>query len=88
VAGTVSRRPGLPGQRPPRFKAITDLVGHRTTIVSQKVYRHQLRPVMSKGAATMNAIFTKQEEPRAGWPVGSRNGQTFENEWAIQDLNL
>jgi hypothetical protein len=43
---------------------------------------------MSKSATTMNAILTKREEHRAGWPVGSRNGQTFENEWAIQDLNL
>jgi site-specific recombinase XerC len=48
------------------IEAIADLVGHRTTIVTQKVYRHQLRPVMSKGATTMNAIFTKGEEHRAG----------------------
>jgi integrase len=48
------------------IEAIADLVGHRTTIVTQKVYRHQLRPVMSKGATTMNAIFTKAEEHRAG----------------------
>jgi integrase len=48
------------------IEAIADLVGHRTTIVTQKVYRHQLRPVMSKGATTMNAIFSKEEEHRAG----------------------
>jgi integrase len=48
------------------IEAIADLVGHRTTIVTQKVYRHQLRPVMSKGATTMNAIFTTGEEHRAG----------------------
>ena len=44
------------------IEAIADLVGHRTTIVTQKVYRHQLRPVMTKGATTMNTIFTKREE--------------------------
>jgi integrase len=48
------------------IESIADLVGHRTTIVTQKVYRHQLRPVMSKGATTMNAIFTKREEHQAG----------------------
>ena len=48
------------------IESIADLVGHRTTIVTQKVYRHQLRPVMSKGATTMNAICTKREEHQAG----------------------
>jgi hypothetical protein len=43
-----------------------DRLGHRTTIVTQKVYRHQLRPVMSKGATTMNTIFSKREEHQAG----------------------
>jgi integrase len=33
---------------------IADLVGHRTTIVTQKVYRHQLKPVISTGATAMN----------------------------------
>jgi hypothetical protein len=32
-------------------------VGHRTTIVTQKVYRHQLKPVISTGATAMNTIF-------------------------------
>ena len=36
---------------------IADLVGHRTTIVTQKVYRHQLKPVISTGATAMNTIF-------------------------------
>ena len=29
------------------IEQIADLVGHRTTIVTQKVYRHQLKPVIS-----------------------------------------
>jgi len=33
------------------------LVGHRTTIATQKVYRHQLKPVISRGATAMNTIF-------------------------------
>ena len=39
------------------IEQIADLVGHRTTIVTQKVYRHQLKPEISTGASTMNTIF-------------------------------
>jgi integrase len=42
------------------IEQIADLVGHRTTIVTQKVYRHQLKPVISTGATAMNAIFSKK----------------------------
>jgi hypothetical protein len=39
------------------IEQIADPVGHRTTIVTQKVYRHQLKPVISTGATAMNTIF-------------------------------
>ena len=39
------------------IEQIADLVGHRTTIVTQKVYRRQLKPVISTGATAMNTIF-------------------------------
>ena len=39
---------------------IADLVGHKTTVVTQKVYRHQLKPVITTGATAMNAIFNQQ----------------------------
>jgi hypothetical protein len=42
------------------IEQIADLVGHKTTIVTQKVYRHQLKPVISNGATAMNAIFTRK----------------------------
>ncbi|MBO0801680.1 MAG: site-specific integrase [Nocardiopsaceae bacterium] len=42
------------------IEQIADLVGHKTTIVTQKVYRHQLKPVISTGAIAMNTIFTKK----------------------------
>jgi integrase len=42
------------------IEQIADLVGHRTTIVTQKVYRHQLKPVISTGATAMNVIFNKK----------------------------
>jgi integrase len=42
------------------IEQIADLVGHKTTVVTQKVYRHQLKPVISTGATAMNAIFAKK----------------------------
>ncbi len=42
------------------IEKIADLVGHRTTIVTQTVYRHQLRPVIETGATAMNTILKRQ----------------------------
>jgi integrase len=36
---------------------IADLCGHAGTSVTEKVYRHQLRPVLLKGATAMDRIF-------------------------------
>jgi len=36
---------------------IADLCGHAGTSVTEKVYRHQLRPVLLKGAVAMDKIF-------------------------------
>jgi integrase len=36
---------------------IADLCGHAGTSVTEKVYRHQLRPVLLKGAVAMDLIF-------------------------------
>ena len=47
------------------IEAIADLVGHKTTVVTQKVYRHQLRPVITTGATTMNSIFTGQQDAKS-----------------------
>ena len=43
------------------IEKIANLVGHRTTVVTQTVYRHQLRPVIETGATTMNTIFKSQK---------------------------
>ncbi|MEV5831622.1 tyrosine-type recombinase/integrase, partial [Spirillospora sp. NPDC052242] len=40
-----------------RIETIADLVGHAGTAVTEQVYRHQLRPVINEGAATMNTVF-------------------------------
>ncbi|MGW0484998.1 site-specific integrase [Nonomuraea sp. NPDC003214] len=39
------------------IETIADLVGHAGTSVTEAVYRHQLRPVITKGAQAMNTIF-------------------------------
>ncbi|MFF5111290.1 tyrosine-type recombinase/integrase [Streptosporangium sp. NPDC000509] len=36
---------------------ISRLVGHKGTVVTEKVYRKQLRPVLLEGAEAMNLIF-------------------------------
>ena len=43
------------------IETIADLIGHRTTIVTQTVYRHQLRPVIETGATAMNSILNRQK---------------------------
>lgn len=42
-------------------ETIADLVGHKGTSVTERVYRHQLKPVITRGAETMNTIFSKQK---------------------------
>ena len=47
------------------IEKIADLVGHRSTIVTQTVYRHQLRPVIETGATAMNAILNRQAKTQS-----------------------
>ena len=44
------------------IETIADLVGHKTTIVTEKVYRHQLKQVITQGAQTMGTIFGQQTQ--------------------------
>ncbi len=47
------------------IETIADLVGHASTAVSEEVYRHQLKPVITKGAQTMNTIFKQQNQAKS-----------------------
>jgi site-specific recombinase XerD len=47
------------------IETIADLVGHAGTAVTEKVYRHQLKPVITKGAETMNTIFKTKNRARS-----------------------
>jgi len=39
------------------LEEISRLVGHQSTVVTELVYRKQIRPVMQTGAAAMDRIF-------------------------------
>lgn len=44
---------------------IADLVGHSSTAVTEAVYRHQLKPVITKGAETMNTVLNQHQAKSA-----------------------
>jgi integrase len=39
---------------------ISQLVGHVSTSVTETVYRHEIRPALTKGAVAMDKIFGKE----------------------------
>ena len=41
------------------------VVQHSSTAVTEEVYRHQLKPLIAKGAETMNTIFGGTSEKTA-----------------------
>jgi integrase len=42
------------------IEEISRLVGHKSTLVTEVVYRKQLRPVIQSGATVMNELFTRR----------------------------
>ena len=50
------------------LEEIARLVGHRSTSVTESVYRKQLRPVMTEGAETMDRIFRDPKNEPADAP--------------------
>jgi integrase len=47
------------------IETIADLCGHAGTAVTEEVYRHQLKPVITRGAETMNTIVTQQDQAKS-----------------------
>jgi integrase len=47
------------------IETIADLVGHASTAATEEVYRHQLKPVITRGAETMNTIFKQNQAKSA-----------------------
>jgi hypothetical protein len=54
-----------PSRNDSNGSAIADLVGHASTAVTEEVYRHQLKPVITRGAETMNTIFNHNQAKSA-----------------------
>ena len=53
---------------------IAHLVGYANTRMTERVYRKELRPVLTRGAVAMDALFPDDDGPRAS--VGSIGKQT------------
>jgi hypothetical protein len=72
------------------IEEIADLVGHKTTVVTQKVYRHQLKPVITTGATMMNFILDRKKGPSPHEPLAPRlapvTRQTFEKLVGLRGL--
>jgi integrase len=47
------------------IEQISRLMGHNGTTVTEKVYRHQLRPIVEHGAQAMDRIFDGREDDSA-----------------------
>jgi hypothetical protein len=48
------------------IEEISRLVGHRSTVVTEIVYREQLRPVIQSGATAMDRLFAANKTERGG----------------------
>ena len=48
-----------------RIEDISDLMGHSGTTVTETVYRHEIRPALTKGAEAMDKIFKKKRAKSA-----------------------
>lgn len=44
-----------------RIEQIARLLGHSGTAVTERVYRHGLRPVLEEGAETMDVLFPQTD---------------------------
>jgi len=55
------------------IEEISRLVGHKSTLVTELVYRKQLRPVLQAGATTMERLFAQD-----GSQFGSQESRTAE----------
>jgi Phage integrase family len=69
------------------IEEIAHFVGHGSTSVTERVYRKELRPVITRGARAINELFdaTPSDRPTV-WPTGQRSnrhtrGQDRKNMW-------
>jgi integrase len=60
------------------IEEISRLVGHRSTLVTEIVYRKQLRPVIQSGATVMDRLFTAAKTELGGQFGGQEASETGE----------
>jgi hypothetical protein len=60
------------------IEEISRLVGHRSTVVTEVVYRKQLRPVLESGATVMDRLFAAAKEDVGGQFGGQEPSATDE----------
>ncbi len=48
-----------------RIEDISDLMGHSGTTVTETVYRHEIRPALTKGATAMDKILSKKKRAKS-----------------------
>ncbi|WP_342668950.1 tyrosine-type recombinase/integrase [Amycolatopsis taiwanensis] len=72
------------------IEQISRLMGHNGTTVTEKVYRHQLRPIVEHSAEAMDQKTTKRLSVpvRVPGPVSLAWGTGPDLGWAQEDLNL
>jgi integrase len=47
------------------IETIADLAGHKNSTITARVYRHQLRPVITQGAEAMDTIFNPTKDAKS-----------------------
>ncbi|MEU7915676.1 site-specific integrase [Microbispora bryophytorum] len=57
------------------LETIADLVGHAGTRVTEQVYRHQLKPVITEGAGTIDTIFGDSKKNQRKKSTAGRDSQ-------------
>jgi hypothetical protein len=57
------------------IEEISPLVGHRSTLVTETVYRKQLRPIIQSGATAMDQIFTSNDSLAVNAPKQTKAGR-------------
>ena len=48
-----------------RIEEISDLMGHSGTTVTETVYRHEIRPALTKGATAMDKILREKKRAKS-----------------------
>jgi hypothetical protein len=62
------------------IEEISRLVGHKSTLVTETIYRKQLRPVIQSGATVMDRLFTTNGSQFGSQGTGNSKKPGFSGE--------